>query len=128
MNSENINLLSQRVDGVLATVRNLRQEVANLKQNLAAKEAEMQDRNLVLESLNAEINDCKAALTARANQAAAQDEAINQKQGTTDELQGTLANANARQTKAWKPLRAKLHRSTTPSENAMNSPASCRNN
>ena len=49
MNSENINLLSQRVDGVLATVRNLRQEVANLKQNLAAKEAEMQDRNLVLE-------------------------------------------------------------------------------
>ena len=94
MNSENINLLSQRVDGVLATVRNLRQEVANLKQNLAAKEAEMQDRNLVLESLNAEINDCKAALTARANQAAAQDEALNQKQGTIDELQGSLANAS----------------------------------
>ena len=79
MNSENINLLSQRVDGVLATVRNLRQEVANLKQSLASKEAAMQDRDLVVESLNSEIADCKAALTARANQAAAQDEALNQK-------------------------------------------------
>ena len=66
MNLENINLLSQRVDGVLATVRNLRQEVANLKQALSGAKAELQDRNLVLDSLNAELTDCKAALTARA--------------------------------------------------------------
>ncbi len=96
MNLENINLLSQKVDGVLTTVRNLRQENATLKQTLATKEAEMQDRNLVLESLNNEINDCKAALQARANQAAAQDEAINQKQGEIDGLRGELDSANAK--------------------------------
>ena len=96
MNLENINLLSQKVDGVLTTVRNLRQENAILKQTLATKEAEMQDRNLVLESLNNEINDCKAALQARANQAAAQDEAINQKQGEIDGLRGELDSANSK--------------------------------
>ena len=96
MNLENINLLSQKVDGVLTTVRNLRQENATLKQTLATKEAEMQDRNLVLESLNNEINDCKAALQARANQAAAQDEAINQKQGEIDGLRGELDSAKAK--------------------------------
>ena len=96
MNLENINLLSQKVDGVLTTVRNLRQENATLKQTLATKEAEMQDRNLVLESLNNEITDCKAALQARANQAAAQDEVINQKQGEIDGLRGELDGANTK--------------------------------
>ena len=96
MNLENINLLSQRVDGVLATVRNLRQEVATLKQTLEGTKAELEDKNLLLANANAELTDCKAALTARANQAAAQDEALNQKQGTIDELQGSLASANTR--------------------------------
>ena len=96
MNLENINLLSQKVDGVLTTVRNLRQENATLKQTLATKEAEMQDRNLVLESLNNEITDCKAALQSRANQAAAQDEVINQKQGEIDGLRGELDGANTK--------------------------------
>ena len=44
-----INLLSQKVDSVLATVRNLRQEVAGLKQALAGANAELQDKTMLLE-------------------------------------------------------------------------------
>ena len=62
MNLENINLLSQKVDGVLATVRNLRQEVAFLKGALDGARAELQDKNILLENANAELADCKAAL------------------------------------------------------------------
>ena len=96
MNLENINLLSQKVDGVLATVRNLRQEVASLKGALDGAQADLQDKNLLLSNANAELADCKAALEARANQAAAQDDAINQKQGTIDDLNRSLEDMNAK--------------------------------
>ena len=96
MNLENINLLSQKVDGVLATVRNLRQEVATLKGELEGARAELQDKSILLEGANTELADCKAALQARANQAAAQDETINQKQGAIDDLNRSLENMNAK--------------------------------
>lgn len=90
MNSESLNLLSQKVDGVLTTVRNLRQEAANLKQALAQANSELQDKAMLLETANASLVDCKAALDARANQAAAQDESLVQKQAEIDNLNAKI--------------------------------------
>ena len=75
MNFENMNLLSQKVESVLGTVRALREENAKLKQLLEGKDAQAEDQKNLLDSANAKIADYEAALNARANQAAAQDEA-----------------------------------------------------
>ena len=96
MNLENINLLSQRVDGVLSTVRNLRQEVATLKQSLVSTQAEIQDKTILLENASAELADTRAALNARTNQARAQEDTINQKQGEIDGLRSELEGANTK--------------------------------
>lgn len=90
MNSESLNFLSQKVDGVLTTIRNLRQETANLKQALAQANSEIQDKAVLLESANASLIDCKAALNARANQVAAQDESLAQKQAEIDNLNAKI--------------------------------------
>ena len=67
-----MNLLSQKVESVLGTVRALREENAKLKQLLESKNAQAEDQKNLLDSANAKIADYEAALNARANQAAAQ--------------------------------------------------------
>ena len=62
MNLENLNVLSQKVDGVLSTVRGLRQEVSSLKVQLAEAQSGLQDRESLLQTANASLAECKAAL------------------------------------------------------------------
>lgn len=77
MNFDNMNILSQKVEGVLSTVRNLRAQVATLQQDLATAQAEAHDKSMLLDVANKDLVDCKAALDARANQAQAQDDTLN---------------------------------------------------
>ena len=62
MNLENLNVLSQKVDGVLSTVRGLRQEVSSLKVQLAEAQSGLQDRESLLQTANASLAECKARL------------------------------------------------------------------
>lgn len=78
MNFENMNLLSQKVESVLATVRNLRAQVSTLQKSLQDAKDDAQDKATMLEMANRELTDCKAALDARANQASAQNDAMNE--------------------------------------------------
>ena len=64
MNFENMNLLSQKVESVLGTVRALREENAKLKQLLEGKDAQAEDQKNLLDSANAKIADYEAAVKA----------------------------------------------------------------
>ena len=80
MNFENMNLLAQKVENVLGTVRALREENAKLRQQLEGFASQSEDQKNLLESTQAKIADYEAALNARANQVAAQNDAINEKE------------------------------------------------
>ena len=95
MNLENLNVLSQKVDGVLATVRGLRQEVSSLKLQLAETQAELQDRDSLLQTANTNLAECRAALDVRANQAAVQAEALNKKELSLQEVTQKLEQAKS---------------------------------
>ena len=58
MNFESMTLLSQKVEGVLGTVRALREENAKLKQQLESVVAQAEDQKNLLEAANAKIADC----------------------------------------------------------------------
>ena len=79
MNLEKMSVLSQKIEGVLGTVRALKEENAKIKRELSQAVAMAQDKTLLLESAKHDLADCKAALDARANQANAQQEMLNQK-------------------------------------------------
>jgi len=79
MNLEKMSVLSQKIEGVLGTVRTLKEENAKIKRELSQAVAVAQDKTLLLESAKHDLADCKAALDARANQANAQQEMLNQK-------------------------------------------------
>ena len=79
MNLEKMSVLSQKIEGVLGTVRTLKEENAKIKRELSQAVAMAQDKTLLLESAKHDLADCKAALDARANQANAQQEMLNQK-------------------------------------------------
>lgn len=74
-----MSVLSQKIEGVLGTVRTLKEENARIKRELSQAQAATQDKTLLLESAKHDLADCKAALDARANQANAQQEMLNQK-------------------------------------------------
>ena len=76
---EKMSVLSQKIEGVLGTVRTLKEENAKIKRELSQAVAMAQDKTLLLESAKHDLADCKAALDARANQANAQQEMLNQK-------------------------------------------------
>ena len=95
MNLENLNVLSQKVDGVLATVRGLRQEVSSLKLQLAEAQAGLQDRESLLQTANTNLAECRAALDVRANQAAVQAEALNKKELSLQEVTQKLEQAKS---------------------------------
>ncbi|MCQ2124507.1 MAG: glycosyl transferase family 2 [Fibrobacter sp.] len=80
MNFEKVNVLSQKIEGVLGTVRALKEENAKLKQQLSASQASFQDKAMLLEKANASIVDYKAALNARENEAIAQTQSLNVKE------------------------------------------------
>lgn len=80
MNLEKMNMLSQKIEGILGTVRTLKDENAKIKRELSTAKAELQDKTLLLDTAKANLVDCKAALDARANQANAQQETLNQQQ------------------------------------------------
>ena len=77
MNLEKMSVLSQKIEGVLGTVRTLKEENAKIKRELSQAQAMAQDKTLLLESAKHDLADCKAALDARANQANAQQEMLN---------------------------------------------------
>ncbi len=79
MNLEKMSVLSQKIEGVLGTVRTLKEENAKIKRELSQAVAMAQDKTLLLESAKHDLADCKAALDARANQANAQQDMLNQK-------------------------------------------------
>ena len=79
MNLEKMSVLSQKIEGVLGTVRTLKEENAKIKRELSQAQAAAQDKTLLLESAKHDLADCKAALDARANQTNAQQEMLNQK-------------------------------------------------
>ncbi|MCQ2104963.1 MAG: hypothetical protein MJZ26_04130 [Fibrobacter sp.] len=102
MNLENMNVLSQKIEGVLGTVRTLREENAKVKAQLASAQAALQDKTMLLDSanqnlagMNAALTDAKAALDARANQAAALDESVTAKQAEINSLSEQLNAQNA---------------------------------
>ena len=70
-------MLSQKIEGVLGTVRALKEENAKIKRELSQAQAMVQDKTLLLESAKHDLADCKAALDARANQANAQQDMLN---------------------------------------------------
>ena len=72
-----MSVLSQKIEGVLGTVRALKEENAKIKRELSQAQAMAQDKTLLLESAKHDLADCKAALDARANQANAQQEMLN---------------------------------------------------
>ena len=80
MNLEKMSVLSQKIEGVLGTVRTLKEENARIKRELSQAQAAAQDKTLLLESAKHDLADCKAALDARANQANAQQEILSQKE------------------------------------------------
>jgi chromosome segregation ATPase len=77
MNLEKMSMLSQKIEGVLGTVRALKEENAKIKRELSQAQAMVQDKTLLLESAKHDLADCKAALDARANQANAQQDMLN---------------------------------------------------
>ncbi len=77
MNLEKMSVLSQKIEGVLGTVRTLKEENAKIKRELSQAQAMVQDKTLLLESAKHDLADCKAALDARANQANAQQDMLN---------------------------------------------------
>lgn len=77
MNLEKMSVLSQKIEGVLGTVRTLKEENAKIKRELSQAQAMAQDKTLLLESAKHDLADCKSALDARANQANAQQEMLN---------------------------------------------------
>lgn len=72
-----MSMLSQKIEGVLGTVRALKEENAKIKRELSQAQAMVQDKTLLLESAKHDLADCKAALDARANQANAQQDMLN---------------------------------------------------
>ena len=72
-----MSVLSQKIEGVLGTVRALKAENAKIKRDLSQVQALAQDKTLLLESAKHDLADCKAALDARANQAKAQQDMLN---------------------------------------------------
>lgn len=74
-----MSVLSQKIEGVLGTVRTLKEENAKIKRELSQAQAMAQDKTLLLESAKHDLADCKAALDARANQANALQDMLNQK-------------------------------------------------
>ena len=72
-----MSVLSQKIEGVLGTVRTLKEENAKIKRELSQAQAMVQDKTLLLESAKHDLADCKAALDARANQANAQQDMLN---------------------------------------------------
>lgn len=102
MNFENVNILSQKIEGVLGTVRTLKEENAKIKAALVTAKNALQDKTLLLDTANqnlqashAELVDAKAALEARANQVAAQDETLNQLQTANAQLNEQVASKTA---------------------------------
>lgn len=104
MNFEKVNVLSQKIEGVLGTVRALKEENAKLKQQLAASQASFQDKSLLLEKANASIVDYKAALNARENEAIAQTQSLNVKEIEIAGLNEKMSERN----KAVEDLKAQI--------------------
>ena len=80
MNLEKVSMLSQKIEGILGMVRTLKEENARIRRELSQAQAVAQDKTMLLDSANANLADCKAALEARANQANAQQDILNQKE------------------------------------------------
>ena len=57
MNFESMNLLSQKVDSVLGTIRALREENAKLKLQLTHVSAQAEDEKNLLDAANAKLAD-----------------------------------------------------------------------
>lgn len=119
MNFENMNLLSQKVESVLATVRNLRAQVSTLQKSLQDAKDDAQDKAAMLEMANRELTDCKAALDARANQASAQNDAMNELRnkmeainiqiGSKDDIIGKLNKHIAEMSTTINDLRSEIN-------------------
>ena len=86
MNLEKMSVLSQKIEGVLGTVRTLKEENAKIKRDLSQVQALAQDKTLLLESAKHDLADCKAALDARANQAKAQQDMLNRQASEIEKL------------------------------------------
>lgn len=104
MNFEKVNVLSQKIEGVLGTVRALKEENLKLKQQLSASQASFQDKAMLLEKANASIVDYKAALSARENEAIAQTQSLNVKE---IEIAG-LTEKMSEKSKAVEDLKAQI--------------------
>lgn len=92
MNFEKMNALSQKVEALLGVLRTLKEDNTKLHQQLKASQAEVQDKTMLLETANANLVDCKAALEARANQVSAQDGTIESLNGQINEKLVSIAN------------------------------------
>ena len=86
MNLEKMSMLSQKIEGVLGTVRTLKEENAKIKRELAAAHATLQDKSLLLETANSNLAECKAALDASVNQANAQSDMLGKREAEVASL------------------------------------------
>jgi chromosome segregation ATPase len=80
MNLEKVSMLSQKIEGILGMVRTLKEENARIRRELSQAQAVAQDKSMLLDSANANLADCKAALEARANQANAQQDMLSKQE------------------------------------------------
>ena len=86
MNLEKMSMLSQKIEGVLGTVRTLKEENAKIKRELAAAHATLQDKSLLLETANSNLAECKAALDASVKQANAQSDMLGKREAEVASL------------------------------------------
>jgi len=91
MNLEKVSILSQKIEGILGTVRTLKEENAKAKHEISQARAVAHDKALLLEAAKKELVDCKAALDARANQVNAQQEILNQREQEIAALSDAIA-------------------------------------
>lgn len=90
MNFEKMNELSQKVEGVLGTVRNLKEENASLRQQLVDAQAAVQDKTTLLETANANLAACQAALNEQECQTKSQTQSLNTKDLEIEDLRVKL--------------------------------------
>ncbi|MCQ2091045.1 MAG: hypothetical protein MJY85_00045 [Fibrobacter sp.] len=91
MNFEKVNELSKKIEGVLGTVRALKEENASLKQQLSASQADAQDKTLLLERANANLAECQAALNDQEITTKSQTQSLNTKDLEIEDLKEQLA-------------------------------------
>ena len=90
MNFEKVNVLSQKIEGVLSTVRTLKEENQSLKQQLAASKASDQDKSMLLEKANENLAACQAALNEEQNQIQSRTQSLNTKDLEIEDLKAKL--------------------------------------